>query len=160
MEDVLPKVSFPHYHGLCLPWMVITPWILSDESVTCLNRQVVGPYPGVQIVFPTTQEELWKEWMTKTSVLNSTKSGMEEAECRVECGMCVWGLPPCHFLNFYFILFFNFMDSPVAYQSSQASGLFGAAAVAYTTAQQHQILNPLSEVRDRTCILMETMWGL
>ena len=25
--------------------------------------------------------------------------------------------------------------------------------------QQHRILNPLSETRDRTCILMDTLWG-
>ena len=28
----------------------------------------------------------------------------------------------------------------------------------YRSSQQHQILNPLSEVRDQTCILMDTHW--
>ena len=28
----------------------------------------------------------------------------------------------------------------------------------YHSSQQHQILNPLSEVRDRTCVLMVTSW--
>jgi len=60
----------------------------------------------------------------------------------------------------------------VAYISSQARGPIAAAAVAYTTAtaildpscicdlhhssRQRWILNPLSEARDQTCILMDT----
>ena len=61
-----------------------------------------------------------------------------------------------------------------AYWSSQARGWIGATAAAYTTAttvgdlrsiyslhrssQQCQILNPLSQARDRTQILMDTSW--
>ena len=58
----------------------------------------------------------------------------------------------------------------MAYGSSQGRGLIGAQAYATATAtqnpsrvcdlrhssQQHQILNPLIEARDRTCILMDT----
>ena len=72
----------------------------------------------------------------------------------------------------YFILFFClFRAAPTAYGGSQARGLIGAIAVAYATAtatqdpsrvcdlhyssRQGQILNPLSETRDRTCVLMD-----
>ena len=63
----------------------------------------------------------------------------------------------------------------VAYGNSWARGLIGAAAEGYTTATampelshicdlhhsswQCQILNPLSEARDWTCILMDAMLG-
>ena len=78
------------------------------------------------------------------------------------------------------IFFFGlFRVTPVAYGSSQARGQIGAAAAAaaaaYTTATarqdltrisdlhhssgQHQILNPLSEARDQTQILTDTMLG-
>ena len=67
------------------------------------------------------------------------------------------------------------MATPVAYGNSWARGQIGATAEAYATAtatldpshicdlhrslQQHQILNPLSEARDRTRILTETTLG-
>ena len=67
------------------------------------------------------------------------------------------------------------MAKPVAYGSSQARGGIRAAAKACATAtatldlshicdlhcnlQQRQILNPLSEARDRTHILTETVPG-
>ena len=65
------------------------------------------------------------------------------------------------------------MAAPVAYGRSQPGGQIGAAAVAYATAtpdpshicdlchslQQRQIFNPLSEARDGTHILTETMSG-
>ena len=79
----------------------------------------------------------------------------------------------CLFL-FCFALFFN-ISAPAAYGSSLARGRIEAAAEAYTTAtetmdlshtcklhfslQQCWILNPLSEAKDRTHILTETMWG-
>ena len=57
------------------------------------------------------------------------------------------------------------MAAPVAYGSSQARCWTGAAAGACATATttpdlshiayDHQILNPLSEARDQTCILMD-----
>ena len=65
------------------------------------------------------------------------------------------------------------LAAPVAYGSSQARGQIGAAAssphhspttrdpaasVTYITAWQCQILNPLSEARDPTCVLMDTSW--
>ena len=62
----------------------------------------------------------------------------------------------------------------MAYGSSQARGQIGAVAMAYTTATttqdpscicnihqsswKHRILDPLSEARDRTHILMDTSW--
>ena len=70
-----------------------------------------------------------------------------------------------------------FMAIPVAYGISQARGLIRAAAEAYATAtatatldQSHicklchslwqcWILNPRSEARDQTCILMDAMLG-
>ena len=71
-----------------------------------------------------------------------------------------------------FLIFFLFRVTPVAYRRSQARGWIGAAAASlhYSTARpglscfgdlhhslwQHQILNPLSEARYRTRILMDT----
>ena len=50
------------------------------------------------------------------------------------------------------------------YGSSQARGRMGAGAAglchSHSSSWQCWILNPLSEVRDRTCILMDTSWGL
>ena len=76
---------------------------------------------------------------------------------------------------FSFFIFFIFMAVPVAYGSSQARGPTEAAAEAYATvtitwdpnhicnlhysSQQSQTLNPLSEARDQTRILRETMLG-
>ena len=76
-----------------------------------------------------------------------------------------------YFYIYLFSLFLGRGDAPEAYGGSQASGLIGAAAAgAYTTAiampdpgrvcdlhhnsQQRWILNPLSEARDRTRVLM------
>ena len=77
------------------------------------------------------------------------------------------------FVLFCFVLFFLFTAPPMAYGSSWARGPMGAAAKAYATAipdlshtcdlyhslQQRWILNPLSEARDQTRILMETRSG-
>ena len=67
--------------------------------------------------------------------------------------------------------YFLFRVTPVAHLTSVARGQIGAAAKAYATAmapsdpncicnlrcslQQHQILNPLREVRDGTHLLMD-----
>ena len=69
------------------------------------------------------------------------------------------------------------MGEPVAYGSSQARGQIGAAAAAHITATatampdlscicnlhhsswQHRVLNPLSEARDQTHVLMDTSWA-
>ena len=80
-----------------------------------------------------------------------------------------------YLFTYLFIYLVSFRAAPEAYGGSQARGPIGAAAEAYTTAtatwgpshicdlcpssQQHQIFNPLSEVRDRTQILMDTVFG-
>ena len=76
---------------------------------------------------------------------------------------------------FFFFLLLFFYSAPVAYGSSWATGWSElqlpacVTAIAtpyrshiydlYCSSQQWWILNPLSEARDRTCILMETMSG-
>ena len=71
-----------------------------------------------------------------------------------------------------YTFFFFFRATPAAYGGFQARGVIGAVAAGYTTAiampypsyvcnlhhssQQHQILNPPSEARDQTCVLMDT----
>ena len=71
---------------------------------------------------------------------------------------------------YLFLLLFS--ATPVAYGGSQARGRMGAAASGlhhshsnagsshicnlHHSSLQHQVLNPLSEARDRTCILMDT----
>ena len=76
------------------------------------------------------------------------------------------------FSFFFFFFFVQFRAAPVTYGGSQARGQIGAVAAGYTTAiampypsyvcnlhhssQQHQILNPPSEARDQTCVLMDT----
>jgi len=78
--------------------------------------------------------------------------------------------------GFFFSLslfFFLFRASPATYGGSQARGRIGAAAAnlhhshsntgsghicnLHHSSWQHWVLNPLSEARDRTCILMDTM---
>ena len=50
-----------------------------------------------------------------------------------------------------------FMATPITYGSSQAWGEIGTVAAGlHHNSQQHQILNPESEARDQTCILMDT----
>ena len=76
-------------------------------------------------------------------------------------------------INYFF---FSFLAVPVAYGRSWARGQIGAAAVAYATAKatsdpsrfqdlchslwQRGILNPLSEVRDKTCIHRDNIRSL
>ena len=58
---------------------------------------------------------------------------------------------------FFFFLFFK--AAPVAYGSSQARGLIGATgADLHQSSRRRQILNPLSEARDRTRNLMVPSW--
>ena len=80
----------------------------------------------------------------------------------------------CLFACFLFIYFF--VAAFMAYRSSQARVQVGAATEAYTTATatpdlscicdlccglwQLQIINPLIEARDWTCILLDTSWVL
>ena len=55
------------------------------------------------------------------------------------------------FCLFFFCLFAFSRADPTAYGSSQARGLIETiAAGLHRNSQQHQILNPLSEARDRT----------
>ena len=79
-----------------------------------------------------------------------------------------------YFLFFVFFFFWSclFGAAPSAYGGFQARGLIGGVAAGYTAAiampypsyvcnlhhssQQHQILNPPSEARDQTCVLMDT----
>ena len=59
-----------------------------------------------------------------------------------------------HLLNF--LIFFLFRASPEAYGGSQARGRIEAVAAGLChSSRQRRILNPLSETRDRTCILMD-----
>ena len=54
-------------------------------------------------------------------------------------------------------LFFPFMAAPEAYRSSQARGQIRAvSAILHRSSWQCRILNPLSEARDHTHILMDT----
>ena len=77
------------------------------------------------------------------------------------------------FFVYLFVWFFTAIS--VVYRISQARGQIGAAAAADATAAakpdlsqicdpcysllQCQILNPLSEARDQTCILTDAVWG-
>ena len=68
------------------------------------------------------------------------------------------------FLPFFFFLVFR--ATPAAYGGPQARGLIRATATSdqshvcklHQSSQQHWILNPLSEARDRTCNLMVPSW--
>ena len=76
----------------------------------------------------------------------------------------------------YCPFFFFLRATSAACRSPQPRGLIGTAAMGYTTAtavrdpsnicdlhwslQQHRILNPLSEAKDRNGILMDTSWVL
>ena len=76
----------------------------------------------------------------------------------------------CFFKQVLFIYFCLFRAAPEAYGSSQAKGPSELQLLAYATATpdpsrvcdlhhsswQPQILNPLSEARGRTCVLMDT----
>ena len=58
--------------------------------------------------------------------------------------------------NFFFFVFLLFRATPTVYGGSQASGPIGAVATSlHHSSQQHGILNPLSDARDRTCILRD-----
>ena len=61
-------------------------------------------------------------------------------------------------LLFFVCLFAFFRAAPMAYGSSQARGWVRdtAASLCMPQPQQHRIPNPLSKVRDRTHILMDT----
>ena len=71
-----------------------------------------------------------------------------------------------YFLLYIFFVFCLFWATPAAYGGSQARGPIGTIATSLPTAdpsricdlhhssQQRQILNPLSEARDRACNLM------
>ena len=63
-----------------------------------------------------------------------------------------------YFLFFGFFFFF-FRATLVAYGSSQARDRIGATAANLRHNSQQRILNPLSEARDGTCILMDTSWS-
>ena len=60
--------------------------------------------------------------------------------------------------RFLFVCFCLFRAAPTAYGSSQARGEMRATAAGlHHSSWQCRILSPLSEARDRTCILMDTI---
>ena len=69
------------------------------------------------------------------------------------------------YLFFFFFFFFLSRAALMAYGTSQARGQIGAVAAAtpdlshicdpHHSSWQHLILNPLSETRDRTCVLKD-----
>ena len=87
-----------------------------------------------------------------------------------------WGFPLClsSFILFYLFLPFFFRATPEAFGSSQARGQIGTIAAGLPhspsnqdpsrvcnlqhSSQKCRILNPLSKVRDRTHIFMDTSW--
>ena len=87
----------------------------------------------------------------------------------------IWIIIKCWVTQFFFFFFFFFFRATLlAYGGSQARGRIRAVALAYARAteapdpshickshhssQQRQILNPLSEARDRTCNLKVPSW--
>ena len=76
-------------------------------------------------------------------------------------------------LVFFSFLFCLFRATPAAYGGSQARGQTGAVAAGlhhshsnarsepclrpYHSSQQRQILNPLNEARDRTCVFIDAI---
>ena len=90
--------------------------------------------------------------------LGDVESWRRGTNYKVVCGFCCC----CSFI------FVFFRVTIVAYGSSQSRGWIGATALVYHSnsgpklslhlhhsSQQCQILNPMSESRDRTCILMD-----
>ena len=77
-----------------------------------------------------------------------------------------------HKSHFPYFVFFLFRAAPTAYRGSRARDQIGAVATGlphshsntepepylllHHCSRQHWILNPLSEARNRTCILMDT----
>ena len=61
------------------------------------------------------------------------------------------------YILFKKLFLFLFMAASAAYGTSRAGGRLRAAAETYAIAYAlaSQVLNPLSEARDRTCILIE-----
>ena len=70
-------------------------------------------------------------------------------------------LVPISLISLSLSFFCLFRGVPVAYRGSQGRGQIGTVADPshvcdlYHSSWQHQILNPLSEVKDQTCIFMD-----
>ena len=83
---------------------------------------------------------------------------MEELSLELDFFILRSRLVPLHFawLTFtFFLVFYLFMTTPMAYGASQAMGLIRAVATGlHHNSQQCQILNLLSGARDRTHNLM------
>ena len=80
----------------------------------------------------------------------------------------LYPINPSSSKKFFFGLLAISWAAPAAYRGSQARGPIGAVAAGHShvgdpshvcnlhhSSQQHQILNPLSEARNQTCILMD-----
>ena len=76
----------------------------------------------------------------------------------IELFLCLDGFHLGLLLFFFFFFVFRLlMALRRAYGGSQAGGRIGAGAAGlHYSPQQHWILNPLSEARDRTFVLMDT----
>ena len=108
----------------------------------------------------TMLEPLWFQNLNSNSVISgrSLASGLKHLVFTTIPGACF------------------FVAAPAAYGSSQARGWTQATAAAFAAATaklnlsnlcnlchtlwQHQILSPLSDTRDWTCVLMDASWGL
>ena len=87
--------------------------------------------------------------------IGTRKEGEGEALTPLDCPL--WAKNIMSSFLFFFFFSWIFRAAPMAYGGSQARGLIGAiAADLYHSSQQHWILNPLSEARDPTCVLMDT----
>ena len=66
-----------------------------------------------------------------------------------------WVSPVSRQFNSFFFFFCLFRATPAAYRGSQFRGQIRATAAGlHHSSRQRWIINPLSEARDRTCILM------
>ena len=117
-----------------------------------------------------------REEFENVSVHSEIVCGLHFASCHHwDCLMAIWQHPGFFWVFFFLFFcfcffFFFFRATPVAYGGSQAKDLIGATATATVTwdlsrvydphhsSWQCQILNPLSEARNRTHNPMVPSW--